>query len=205
MLPVFLVLDWWVHLSTVWRLIGLITYCGALGATLWFTLLKPLSQAWSNLEVLRYVDAVLPQGQGMLLDLYELLEGDGIQELSSSIGRDLAHAAVTDLTPLAQQIRLAVAFQAGKARRWLAGGLVLALLFGAACATMGSYVSIGCQRFFNPFSGAYWPHRTNIEIVEPKNGWSIPQMENFTLEASVSGLVPPQITVAYRSVSCVFP
>ncbi len=199
LLPAFLALDWWVHLSSTWRLLGLIVFVAALGATLWFTLLKQLSRSWSNKEILTYVDATLPQGQGVLLELYELVEGEGIQETATDTGRGLADEAIADLGDLAKQTRLALVFQTAKARRWLIAGLVMCLLFGAAFVAKQEYVLIGCQRFFNPFSSAYWPHRTNIEIAEPANGWSIPQMENFMLEATVSGVVPPQITVAYQS------
>jgi hypothetical protein len=198
LLPLFLALDWWIHLASVYRLLGLVLYVAALAATLWYTLIKPLRRAWTNREVLSYLDTTAPKGEGMLLDLYELRSGERIQESVSDTGKSLIDDAIANLTPLAQRVRNSFAFHAINARRWLIAAVIACGLFAAAAATMSEHVAIGCKRFFNPFSQAYWPHRTDIQIAQPANGWSIPQMEDFTLEAKVTGVVPPQVVVSYR-------
>ena len=54
------VLDWWIHLPIAARLAVLLAYVATLGTTFYWTLLKPASRKWSDLEILRYLDASVP-------------------------------------------------------------------------------------------------------------------------------------------------
>ena len=204
-LPPFMVLDWWVHLTSIWRLLALVSYLAGLGAIAWWTLFKPLARSWTNLEVLTYVDAVAPKGKGMLLDLYELLQGKGIQEVDSPMGKALVAGAVEDLTPLAQQVRLTEAFERRKSLRWMGSSGILLALAVVAGGAFGEYTAIGLERFFNPFSKQRWPHRTTITLDEPEHGWTVAQMEEFTVSAEVTGqVIPPQVLLVYRSATTGF-
>lgn len=194
-----LLVDWWLHLPTAARVVTLLIYLSAILISFWLTLVVPLRERWSNAAVLAHLDATVPESQGMLLDLHDLLTGrDRIAEVQGERGRQLAAEAVSRLGPLAETVPLSQAFQQRRVNRWLAvgGGLILGLvLAGIAWPT---YLAIGAERLFNPFARTRWPHRTTITVQRPDNGWAVPQLESFTVQAEVSGDVPAQVTLAYR-------
>jgi len=199
LLPIFMAVDWWLHLGTAMRCLTLVFYLGVLGATLWWTLLAPLGRKWSNEEVLAYLDTVLPREKAMLLELYQLIRGQDIQESETGAGREMIEGAARELEPLVQQAAGSRTLHRRRAMRWMSLAGVLALLFAGAAVPLRTYLLIGVERFFNPFSGQRWPHRTTITLQEPPNGWTIPQMESFTIEGQVTGqVVPPQVTLSYR-------
>ncbi|HLX63652.1 MAG TPA: hypothetical protein VKX17_20445 [Planctomycetota bacterium] len=202
MLPA-VALDWWFHLGTLWRLLVLIAYIFAIGAALFWTLLMPLTRKWSDVEILRFLDhAASSRGErGMLLDFFELQRAAGIQELASATGKTLAESALVSLEPLAQQMQIGSAFQRKNVVRPIALAAILVLALVLVTLFMRQYIFIGCERFFNPFSTRHWPSRTLIAVAEPAGGFQIPQMEAFTLHATVSGAIPPEIQIAYKSAS----
>jgi hypothetical protein len=194
--------DWWLHFPTAARVAALAFFVTLLLATGWFTWLRPLRSRWSTTDVLAYLDAAAPGGQGMLLDLYELITArEQIQETESPRGQQLVAAAIEELQPLADRAQVSEALYRRTANRWSAlAGLLLTLLV-VASATVPQYVAIGAQRLFNPFSHTRWPHRTTIALHEPETGWTVPQWESFTVRAEVTGDVPRQLLLAYRTES----
>ncbi|QDU96140.1 hypothetical protein [Lignipirellula cremea] len=197
---VLLLIDWRLHLESGWRFVALAGFIGVVLATVWRTILQPLSARWSNPAVLSYLDQTLPETRGELLDLYEL-SGDAaaIEECSTPLGNELAAAAADDLSSRVDQVRLAGAFDTGRANRWTAiAGLLLVLLLVAGLLLPG-YLRIGAERLFNPLSSARWPHRTTITLDRPANGWSVPALEPFLVQAEVTGEVPSKATLAYRT------
>jgi len=199
-LPAFLALDWWVHLATPWRLLALVVYLAALAAVGWWTMLAPMFQRWQNEEILAHIDSALPPGRGMLLELYQLILGRNIQEAESPLGKEMVEGARGDLAPLVQEAERCEALHGRRLLRWAqAAGAVLVLFLAAAVpARMREHLLIGCERFFNPFSQARWPHRTTITLEKPATGWTIPQMEPFSIRGQVTGLIPPQVVMAYK-------
>jgi hypothetical protein len=198
LLPMFMFLDWWLHLGTLWRCLALLLYAGALGATAWWTLLRPLGRNWSNEEILSYIDSILPAKKAMLLELYQLIGGRDIQEASTDAGRQMVDEAAQELEPLISEAAAARHLYRRRAMNWLkCAGAALVILLVLAMP-LSSYMAIGLERFFNPFSGQRWPHRTTITLKEPITGWTIPQLESFTVEGAVRGQVPPQVTLSYR-------
>jgi hypothetical protein len=203
LLPVFMFFDWWLHLGWAWRCLTLLIFLGGVIATIRLTLLGPISGKWSNEQVLSYLDSVTEEGEerGMLLDLYELQHETEVQELSSETGRELARAAVADLSPVVDRVRVGESVHRSAVARWTMVAAALAALVVLAIAIPASreYVGIGTVRFFNPFSGTRWPHRTTITLDEPATGWRVAQMESFPVSAEVSGEVPPTVVLAYQS------
>jgi hypothetical protein len=197
-LPPLLALDWWLDLDTPLRCLSLAVYLIAVAATGWWTLVVPLSRRWRNEEVLAYFDSVLPPDRGMLLELYQLIRGEGIEETEHPRGQQMARQAAEDLGPLAREVRAAQAISRRRARRWVGGAVLAAALFAAAAVPLFEYLTIGCERLFNPFSSQRWPHLTTIALDEPETGWTVPQMESFSLSAQVTGVVPPEVVLAYR-------
>ncbi len=198
LLPLFLFLDWWVHFRTVWRLANLLIYLGLLGATAWWTLVKPLSRHWAKKETLNYIDSVMPAEQAMLLDLYELMEGQDIQETQTPVGKDLADNSIQGIAPIAEQARKAETIEKNRVRQWTKWMGMTALAFVLLCLPLPRHAAIGLIRFFNPFTSLRWPHRTTIVVEEPERGWTIPALESLPVQGLVSGVKPPQITLAYR-------
>ncbi len=173
-------------------------YAAALGATAWWTLLSPLKRRWSNREVLSYLDAKTAGKEGTLLELYELIGGEGIEESTRPIGQMLMQDAVRQLTPLTQQAGTVDAFNRRSLTRWrIAAGMGVAL-FAAAAVPLGEYLAIGCTRLFNPLSSRRWPHRTTIALDRPAAGFAVPQLESLEIKATVSGAVPSELVLAYR-------
>ncbi len=198
LLPLFFVLDWWIHFRTVWRLLNLLLYLALLGATAWWTLVKPLSRHWSRKETLNYIDSVMPEDRAMVLDLYELMENEDIQETQSPVGKELADSSIRDIAPVAEQARHAETIERARVAQWTKRMGVVALVFVLLCLPVPRYAAIGAIRFFNPFSSLRWPHRTTVIVEEPERGWTIPALESLTVQGAVSGVIPPQITLSYR-------
>jgi hypothetical protein len=201
LLPILLIVDWWVHLSTLWRCVNLVLYLGLLGSAAWWTVLRPMSQRWDMRETLFYLDSVAPPREGMLLELRELLDAQDIQELDSDRGRAFASEATEQIGAVLAQARRAEAFQKERIRRWLVSTLVVVVAFAIVSIPLASHVRIGCTRLFNPFSTLRWPHRTTIALAEPERGWTIPQMESLTIKGTVTGVRPAHVTFSYRDKS----
>ena len=204
LLPLLLVVDWWVHLGTPWRLLALVGFLAALGGTAWWTLIEPLSRPWTKEQILTHIDTVAhlgtedPHRRGMLLDLYELLHGDEVQEMETETGRALADAAVQDITPVLQEIKVARSFYHREVVKWMGSAAVVILLFAGAAVPLHTYLGIGCARLFNPFTGLRWPHRTTITFDQLEKGWLVPQLEPFSFAATVEGEIPPFVSLSYR-------
>ncbi|MFT7639868.1 MAG: hypothetical protein ACI9G1_001606 [Pirellulaceae bacterium] len=194
------VVDWRLHLNSAVRFGMLAVYLSAVGYATWSMLLAPLWRRWSNRDVLGYLDNVVPETQGMLLDYYELAtSSDEIQETETEVGRLLAQQSAADAESIAKQIHVGRALDYRKSNRWLGIALAFAGVLLTMAVLLPDHVRIGAQRLFNPLSTARWPHRTDIQVAEPINGWTVPQLESFEVRATVAGEVPARVTLAYRS------
>lgn len=193
--------DWRWHLPTAARLEFLAIWLVSLAAMAWWCWLLPLRRRWTNNEVLAWLDARFPEGESHLVEMYELAQLDDAGEFETDRSRQLAESSLSELPQAVSNVTLSEAFAHGSTNRGLmaAGALVLVLV--ACTAVAPNYVAIGGQRFFNPFSTVRWPHRTMIAVAEPANGWTVPQLESFTVAAKLSGEVPVQVTLAYRTPS----
>ncbi len=200
-LPIVFVVDWWVHLGTFVRLLLLAVYLGVLGVTAWFTLLRPLKRSWSNKEILLFVDSVMPPEEGMLLDYYELQQKESIQEIETERGGKLVDEAVSKIKPVLEKATQAEAFKFNRLHHWTRTAMIVAVAFIAGAVLFNEYFIIGCQRFFNPFARVRWPHKTTIKIQQPEKGWTIPQFESIDINGNITGIIPPQVTLAYRGES----
>ncbi|KKM02874.1 hypothetical protein LCGC14_1780080, partial [marine sediment metagenome] len=219
----FMAADWWRHSDWYIRLPLLLIYLTAVGSIAWLALIRPMSQRWSNRQVLSYLDATSPAGRDMLMDLYELCGArDQIQELASEQGRQLADEALASLTPLMKQVRPGQSFMGRATGRWLATAGVVLLAAVVFSAKFPDYAGAGLARLFNPFSDARWPHKTTITVyradaatrrpmvsrssgekmqITPE-GVSVPQMEKLPLAAHVThvtGTPPGRATLFWKS------
>ena len=194
------IVDWRLHLDSTWRSAQLVAFVIAVSYLVWSTLLGPLLCRWSNRDVLAYLDNVLPDSQGMLLDYYELAtSSDAIQETETEIGRQLVEQSATAAELLASGIHVGPALDRRKANRGLLVAIVCVLSLLAMSVASPSHVRIGAERVFNPFSKTRWPHRTDILVTQPDTGWTVPQLEPFDVQAVVTGEIPARVTLAYRS------
>ncbi|MDA0837614.1 MAG: hypothetical protein O2857_07520 [Planctomycetota bacterium] len=201
LLPGLFLLDWWLHLASGWRVLTLLSWTASLSAVYWLTLHRPARASWSNREVLAYIDSVLPADQGMLLEHYELIQSEGIEEIQSDAGREMVTASLANVDELVKASQNAELLNRLGIRRWMHSALALVVVLSAAAFPLQYHLRIGVERFFNPFSSLRWPTRTVIVVSEPKTGWTVPQMESFEINAAVSGVIPDQILLAYRSES----
>ena len=202
---VMLLLDWWARLAWPGRLLGLLGLLVGVVVTFIWTLYRPLKQRWTNEQILSYVDSTAPSGgRGMLLDLYELLHKEQVQELDSPIGQELAEQAVQELEPAVKQIKVAGSFHTKKASNWIAAATVALLVFlgvgvGLYAITGDNYIGVGMKRLFL-LSSQRWPHQTHIHLDNlPEPGYRVPQRGDLTIEGHVRGQVPPSVLVEYRS------
>ncbi len=194
------VVDWRLHLNFVVRFVLLAAFATAVLFAVWSMLIAPLLRRWTNRDVLGYLDNVLPNSQGMLLDYYELsTSGDEIQETETKIGRRLAEQSAAQADALAKRIQVGRALDHQKANRWMTIAFVFGLMLVIVGILSPAHVRIGAERLFNPLSRARWPHRTEILVEQPENGWTVPQLESIDVQATVSGEIPSRVTLAYRS------
>jgi hypothetical protein len=192
--------DYFAHLGTPLRLLSLAFWLAAFAFGIHAMILIPLRERWTNRQVLAHVDGTTPEARGMLLDLYELQHPEDagqIQELESETGRQLADQAIADLTPKAEEVRLRRGFYQRNVMRGLGLVLVLIGVWGAVAGLLPEYTRIGAVRFFNPFSGVHWPHRTNIDVTTQQ--WNVASAEPFVVEALISGEVPPFVLLNYET------
>ncbi len=198
LLLAFMLFDWWLHLGTGLRLLNLAAYLAFLGATAWWTVVRPIMRPWNREETLRHLDSIMPEQQGMLLELSELIANEGIQETQSAHGKSLAEDALQNIAPLAETAReieyVEKTLVRGRIRRALAAVAVFAVL----CLLVPEHAQIGARRFFNPLSTVRWPHRTTVHLEEPERGWSVPALESLTIDGEVTGVIPHQVTLSYR-------
>ncbi len=193
-------LDWQFHFQSPVRIVAFAGFLLAIGIAVWSMLVEPLRKKWSNQEILGYLDNVLPQSQGLLLDYYELASStDQIQETETELGRQLVAQSAANAASLASQVSVGQALDKRKANSWLVVVLCFGFLLVLTRVTFPSHLKIGAERFFNPLSNTRWPHCTDIVIAQPENGWTVPQLESFDVNATVTGDVPAQVTLAYRS------
>ncbi len=204
MLPLIL-LDSWIQFSSASRIPALALFVATLAATIYWTLFKPLARKWSDIEILRFLDTAAARAggeHGMLLDAYELHRPESaIQETSNPTGNALADSARASLEPLLEMTQIDAAFQRKNVTRHLIAAASLLMLLGLAILFINEYVAIGAERLFNPFSKRHWPSRTLIVLSEPTGGFQNPPMEPYTLQAAVTGVIPPEVQLAYKSAS----
>ncbi len=201
LLPPILLLDWLTHFSMAWRFVALGGYLAALSATAWWTLISPMKRRWSNEEIFARLDEVLPGTDGTLLELHELIRGKGIEEASHPLGQTLVSEAVRQLSPLTGQAARVDAIHRPGVARWRNAAGIAIIIFAAAAVPLATYLSIGCKRLFNPLSSVRWPHRTTIALHTPLGGFAVPQLESLDIRADVSGVVPPDLVLAFRGSS----
>lgn len=193
-------LDWRLHLAPAWRGMLLGGYLALLIALVWTTVIQPLRKRWTTRQVLSLLDANMPSERSMLVEAYELAgDMEAIEEGNSPQGRAMVDAAISGLEELPGEVNLRNALDYRQSNRWLAGAGMAGTLLLVALLLIPTYVSVGATRLFNPLSSVRWPHRTTIVIVEPDTGWTVPQLESFTIAAEVSGEIPQRVTLNWRT------
>jgi len=197
-LPPLMLLDWWLHFGGFVRFVNLVAYLALIGAAVWWTIVRPLATPWNHKQTLGYMDSVLPPERAMLLDLYELIENEDIQETQGETGKALADSAIHDVAPVAEQAREAEAVKTAQVTLWTRRAAIVLAVFVGLSVVLHEYAAIGLVRFFNPFSSLRWPHRTTIVIEEPERGWTIPAMESLAVKGSVEGEKPAHVVMSYR-------
>lgn len=193
--------DYLLRFSSGGRATGLALLLLAAGSLLYFELLRPLRRKWTDREVLGYLDRTLPGSEDSLVTLAELsAEPGAIPEARSERGRAVLDAAVQDLDPFVEKVRLQQVFRAGRLRRWeLAAVLVVAGFAAGALASPGAF-GIGIMRLLLPFANIRWPQATYIDILRPESRETvIAQGAAYTVRAAVRGRVPEEVRLVYRS------
>ncbi len=195
--------DWWMHWNGWVRLTTLLGFLLAVGSQGVRIARSVRNAKLSDRAVLHQLGLRSPETSDQWLVWFELVTARGqIEELNSASGRQMADSATQRLSADIRSPAWERVFDTMALRRWLTASIAtLVLLLVAAAFAIPQHVRIGALRLFVPFSTVRWPHRTTIDVAQPENGWTVPQLESFPIRATVTGEIPVRITLAYRTES----
>ena len=195
--------DWWMHWNGWVRLTTLLGFLFAVGSLSVRIARSVRNAKLSDRAVLHQLGLRSPETSGQWLVWFELVTARGeIEELNSAAGQQMADSATQRLSTDVQSPAWDRVFDTTALRRWLTAAVAtLVLLLVVASFALPQHVRIGALRLFVPFSTVRWPHRTTIDVVQPENGWTVPQLESFPIRATVTGEIPVRITLTYRTES----
>lgn len=197
---ILITLDWYLHYETLGRAVSLLILLAALGLAVTHEFILSLRRKWSDAEILSYLDAVDPESRDTLVSLHEMVADPGrVGESVTPEGRAILQHAVNELTANVGRIRVGGALERGKARAWRSAAIAVLVLTAAAGVPLREEVSTGLARLLLPFAHIRWSTLTTIEVATPETGWRVPQGEKFIVNLRVTGRLPPELDVVYKS------
>lgn len=162
------VLDCIFHLGIMVRLFVLSTAIFSAGFMFWWTYFVSVKKTWSDKQILAYLDTTEESNKRGILELFELIKSENIQETNNEIGRSFIQDAVNELNQKLSKISYGNAVKTSSFKKWvyaLAGVMAMIGILGLMDAEK---TKIGAMRFFNPFSLLDWPSRTKVNVFPPK-------------------------------------
>lgn len=183
-LAVTIAVDRWLDLPAWARQLGLLGLLGALGATAFYGIVRPLRKTVNPLYAAREIEETIEDAKNSLVNWVDLQD----KEMSDGVRAVVAARA-------AKQFKDADLDKAGESKRllWL-GGTMAGMLVALAVlfmifkpAVFNSLVS----RALNPFSSGQIATRTQITLVEPKDGdLTVTAGQPVTIAVTIGGKIP---------------
>lgn len=195
--------DFFWHFGHAERFAALAILVGVVTLVVLRDLVQPLRQAWSDKEVLRYLDSTIPGSHDRLINIDELQHLDQVAEAASPEGRAVAQEAVANLERGLEQLDLSGVWQRQSVGRWLRGAVAV-LLAGLGLGAIGQfataehYTAIGLGRLLMPWADVYWPSSTRLALLTPAVGASVPEGEDLLVRVQLQGRIPGEVTLVYN-------
>jgi hypothetical protein len=201
LLAALVVTDYFAHFAVGGRSLSLLAVLLGVAGLVYFELIRPLKKAWTDHEILSYLDRAMPGSEDSLVSLAELSsQSDAVAEARSEGGRKILDAALADLHDFPEKVRLGGVFRMQGLYRWQILAALITLAFVAGAGARPDLFRIGMARLFMPYNqNIKWPHDTYIELVQPDGDVTIAQNASFTVKANVTGVVPSEVTLVYTS------
>jgi len=159
--------DWMFHFKTFARCCILLGAIGAGAFVFWWTTILALKKNWTDTQVLSYLDTTEGRDTKGILELFELIKAENIQETRTEIGKNFLEEAINDLNQRLNRLTYNNALRKSSFLKWFYG-LVGILAFIAVVGVVDTErAKIGATRFFNPFSLVDWPSRTKVKVFLP--------------------------------------
>jgi len=203
-LAALVVADWRLRFSSDLRLLSLLVLVLVVVVLVLVSLLRPLRRAWTDSEVLAYVDRADDEGRDTLTTLRDLSHPETMREWETEQGKEIVRTVVEELAAKAREVDVSRLLRRKPIQTWrkLAGVVVavfvVAMFFPRGPLTGSSYLSIGVRRILMPYAAIYWPQRTRLVVREPPTGWRVPRGEPLVVRARIDGEVPPAVDIVYR-------
>lgn len=162
------ILDCIFHLGAMVRLFVLSTAVFSAGFMFWWTYFVSVKKAWSDKQILAYLDTTEESNKRGILELFELIKSENIQETNNEIGRSFIEDAVNELNQKLTKISYRNAVKTSSLKKWVYALAGVMAIIGVLGLMDAEKTKIGTTRFFNPFSLLDWPSRTKITVFPPK-------------------------------------
>lgn len=135
----------------------------------WWTSILAMKRTWTDTQVLAYLDTTESKEKQGILELFELIKAENIQETSNDIGKHFLNEAVKELNERLNRISYNKAIRMSGFLKWAYGLLAVigvVIVFGVIDAEK---TKIGAQRYLMPFLRIDWPSRTKVVVFPPKD------------------------------------
>lgn len=157
------------HFNSLTRLFILIATLLGAGFVFWWSYYLSVKRTWSDRQILAYLDSTNEVNNRGILELFELIKSEDIQETNNSVGKDFIKESVIELNQKLNNLSYGRAIKTNSFHRWaLALSGVIAII-GLLALIDTEKTKIGAIRVIHPYTLLDWPSRTKITVFLPKD------------------------------------
>ncbi|HEX5273031.1 MAG TPA: hypothetical protein VFW33_21185, partial [Gemmataceae bacterium] len=184
-------LDWYFHLPGVIRALLLVATLAGAGAVFYRRLYLPLREKDDDLTLALRIERLYPGLNDSFASAVQFLDTEDAHNSPAlrreAVSRGLRGVSKCDFSRLVNTRGL-----------WRLGALALlpALVVVGLGAWQPAASGAALLRFLNPFGAPEWPRNTRIEMDEFRK--SIGHNEPFDVSGRLTGVIPPNVTVAFK-------
>ncbi|MBA4388929.1 MAG: hypothetical protein C0404_13180, partial [Verrucomicrobia bacterium] len=197
--------DWYFRFSPDMRMLSLVAVLAVLGTGILFGLYRPLKRAWSDREMLEYMDRAMEKGDDMMTTLSDLSHPEKMKEWETEQGKQIVRTIVSDLEARARNADVGKVLRLRPISLWRKVAVAVLALYVAGFIfprdklTDSAYLTIGLKRMILPYGSIFWPQKTRLLVQATEAGWRVPRGEPLAIRVKVEGEVPPIVNISYRS------
>ena len=159
--------DWMFHFGTFVRFTILLAAVAGGCLMFWWTSILAMKRTWSDTQVLAYLDTTEDVNNRGILELYELIKAENIQETNSEIGKNFLTEAVKELNDRLGRISYGKAVRKSSFLKWFYALAAVIAVIAVGFVLDAEKARTGAIRYLNPFTDLDWPSRTKVVIYPP--------------------------------------